>query len=217
LLPGLRQPPLVRRPGDTEGAIRTIGPGTPPAGITERVGIPGLTRIAGSRCATPDACTFADDATASPRRVSDVLGPQWSRPVSIDGCSMVARMPRYAPAASGTRGTQRIPAAGQNGSSRHVLALFDSSLSRRIEQSSGLLIRGFGVRVPGGAPVLTWGFIAPGHFFVSVLSPVVAPWLLARTDPAIRVLSKTARPAPDPGSCGPRSRRHARPTPIQAH
>jgi hypothetical protein len=56
---------------------------------------------------------------------------------------MVARMPRYAPAASGTRGTQRIPAAGQNGSSRHVLALFDSSLSRRIEQSSGLLIRGY--------------------------------------------------------------------------
>ena len=28
--------------------------------------------------------------------------------------------------------------------------------------SSGLLIRGFGVRVPGGAPVLTWGFVVPG-------------------------------------------------------
>jgi len=40
--------------------------------------------------------------------------------------------------------------------------------------SSGLLIRGFGAQVPGGVPVLTCGFIAPGHFFVSVLSP----WLL---------------------------------------
>jgi hypothetical protein len=28
--------------------------------------------------------------------------------------------------------------------------------------ASGLLIRGFGVQVPGGAPVLTWGFTAPG-------------------------------------------------------
>ena len=26
----------------------------------------------------------------------------------------------------------------------------------------GLLIRGFGVQVPGGAAVLTWGFTAPG-------------------------------------------------------
>ena len=38
-------------------------------------------------------------------------------------------------------------------------------------------------------------------FFVSVLSPC----LLARTDPAIRVLSKTARPAPDAGQ-SPRNR-----------
>ena len=60
---------------------------------------------------------------------------------------------------------------------------------------SGLLIRGFGVQVPGGAPVLTWGFIKLGHLFVSVLSSC----LLGRTDPAIRRLSKTARPAPDAG------------------
>jgi hypothetical protein len=36
-----------------------------------------------------------------------------------------------------------------------VLAFHDSSSRRINEQSSGLLIRGFGVQVPGGAPVLT--------------------------------------------------------------
>jgi hypothetical protein len=38
---------------------------------------------------------------------------------------------------------------------------------------SRLLIRGFGVRVPGGAPVLTWGFIAQGHFFMRPVCPYV--------------------------------------------
>src|SRR5215472_19227669 len=56
--------------------------------------------------------------------------------------------------------------------------------------SSGLLIRGFGVQVPGGAPDLTWGFTASGYFLCVRFVHLVAPWLLARTDPAIRVLSK---------------------------
>ena len=47
---------------------------------------------------------------------------------------------------------------GENGSSRHVLALLDSRSRRISEQISGLFIRGFGVRVPGGAPVLTWHY-----------------------------------------------------------
>ena len=51
----------------------------------------------------------------------------WSRPVHADGCSMVARMPRYGPAPPGIRSTARMRATGQNGSSRHVLALLDSS------------------------------------------------------------------------------------------
>ena len=42
------------------------------------------------------------------------------------------------------------------------------------EQSSGLLICGFGVQVPGGAPILTWGFIAPGHFLCVRFVPMVA-------------------------------------------
>jgi hypothetical protein len=48
--------------------------------------------------------------------------------------------------------------------------------------SSGLLIRGFGVQVPGGAPVLTWGFTTSGHFYAPGLSrfPGPACSLLAR-------------------------------------
>ena len=48
--------------------------------------------------------------------------------------------------------------------SRQFLASLDTRPERRIEQSSGLLICGFGVQVPAGAPILTWGFTAPGHF-----------------------------------------------------
>ena len=70
---------------------------------------------------------------------------------------------------------------------------------------SGLLIRGFGVQVHGGAPVPTWGFIAPGHFLCSRFVPMFAP-LLGRTDPAIQDLSKTTRPAPDPGAGATRIR-----------
>jgi hypothetical protein len=58
---------------------------------------------------------------------------------------------------------------------------------QNVHLSSGLLIRGFGVQVPGGAPVVTWGFITPGHFLCARFLPVVAPWLLARTPPAIRI------------------------------
>jgi hypothetical protein len=70
---------------------------------------------------------------------------------------MFARMPRYGPAQPGIRSAARMRATGQHGSSRHVLALFDSSSRRINEQISGLLICGFGVQVPGDAPVLTWG------------------------------------------------------------
>src|ERR1700677_3658148 len=82
----------------------------------------------------------------------------WYRPVRTDVCSMSARMPRYPPTTSGTRSAAPMRATGQNGSSRHVLALFVSSSRRINEQSSGLLIRGFGVQVPGGAPGLTWPY-----------------------------------------------------------
>ena len=118
----------------------------------------------------PDAYTFADDAPRPAPTASSTSPTQWSRPIRIDVCSMFARMPRYGLALSGTCSAARMRATGQNGSSRHVLALYDSSSRRINEQSSGLLIRGFGVQVPGGAPVLTWVFINPGHLFVSGLS-----------------------------------------------
>jgi hypothetical protein len=104
--------------------------------------------------------------------MSQTPRPYWSRPMRADVCSMFARMPRYAPAPSGIRSAARMRATGQNGSSRHVLALFDSSSKRINEQSSGLLIRGFGVQVPGGAPGLTWGF----RLQVVLLSELVGPW-----------------------------------------
>src|ERR1700722_42936 len=119
---------------------------------------------------------------------------------------MFARMPRYGPAQPGIRSAARMRATGENGSSRHMLALFDSSSRRISEHRSGLLIRRFGVQVPGGAPVPTWGFIAPGHFLCARFVPMFAPCLLGRTDPAIQDLSKTTRPAPDPGTGATRIR-----------
>ena len=93
------------------------------------------------------------------------LWSQWSRPVHIDVSSMFARMSRYTPAARGIRSPSQIMAAAQNGRWRHVSSLLDSSSKKGIELSSGLLIRGFGVRVPGGAPVLTWGNTLPGFLY----------------------------------------------------
>ena len=122
-------------------------------------------------CAAPDACTFADDAHGLPRLRLRRLQIQWSRPAPSDVCSMFARMPRYPPAASGIRCAPPVLATRQNGSSRHVLALLDSTSRRRTERRSRLLICGFGVQVPGGAPNLTCGFTAPSHFYVSVLCP----------------------------------------------
>jgi hypothetical protein len=61
----------------------------------------------------------------------------------IDVCSMFARMPRYTPAQPGIHSAARMRPTGQNGSSRHVLPLFDSRSRRRIECRSGLLIRGY--------------------------------------------------------------------------
>jgi hypothetical protein len=54
---------------------------------------------------------------------------------------------------------------------RHRQAL---SGSRRT-QNSGLLIRGFGVQVPGGAPVLTWCFYRPFTLVDGRFRAVVAP------------------------------------------
>ena len=62
-----------------------------------------------------------------------------------------------------------------------------------------LLIRGFGVRVPGGAPVLTWGFIAPGHFSCVRFVPMLAPCSLASQDRVAAGLSDLAGSGPQRG------------------
>jgi hypothetical protein len=106
----------------------------------------------------PNAYTFPDDAPRPVPAASATSSTQWSRPIRIDVCSMFARMARYGPAPPGIRSATRMRATGQNGSSRHVLALLNSSSESITKHSSGLLIRGFGVQVPGGAPVLTWPY-----------------------------------------------------------
>jgi hypothetical protein len=99
-----------------------------------------------------------------------------------DVCSMFARMPRYALAPSGTRSAAWIRATGQTGSSRHVLALFGSSSRRKSEQRSGILIRGFGVQVPGGAPALIWHYTRFGRPRGGRFGAMFAPRLLVSPD-----------------------------------
>ena len=138
-------------------------------------------------------------------------------PFCSDACSMFARTSRYAPSVRGTRRSPQTRAAVQNGRSRHVPASLGTVAEIKIEPSSGLLIRGFGVQVPGGAPVLTWGFTAPGLFPCVRSVPMFAPCLLARTDPAIRGLSKAGHPAPDAEAFAAKPRRLVRPTPPRTH
>jgi hypothetical protein len=113
---------------------------------------------------------------------------------------------RQRPVSAASRGFRRPDEMAAPGTCRHRPT---PGQSERYEQSSGLLIRGFGVQVPSGAPGLTWGFTTPGHFLSVCFVPVAAPWLLARTDPAIRVLSKTARPVPGAGAFAPDRHRRA--------
>jgi hypothetical protein len=125
---------------------------------------------------TPGTCTNAINCESPFGRSPRCPQLWWSRPMPVPGCSMVARMPRYAPAPSDIHSESRIPATGQNDSSRHVLALFDSRSERIIEQSSGLLIRGFGVQVPGGAPGLSRHYT----HLLCLFSGLVGPWWVQR-------------------------------------
>jgi hypothetical protein len=68
-------------------------------------------------------------------------------------CSMFARMSRYGPVAVSITRHPLSWFAVQSGRSRHASVQNGTRQWSKIEQSSGLLIRGFGVRVPGGAPV----------------------------------------------------------------
>jgi hypothetical protein len=62
-----------------------------------------------------------------------------------------------------------------------------------VELSSGLLIRGFGVRVPGGAPVLTWVYTHSRWPREGRFRPMFAPCLLACRDLVARASLRAPR------------------------
>src|SRR6266700_4973308 len=53
---------------------------------------------------------------------------------------------------------------------------------KKVSLSSGLLIRGFGVQIPGGAPVLTWAYARSGSPCEGRFGAMVAPRLLGSPD-----------------------------------
>jgi hypothetical protein len=63
--------------------------------------------------------------------------------------------------------------------------------------SSGLLIRGFGVRVPGGAPVLTWCYTRSGSLVKAVSGPclLVSPDLVPQAALVGLAPARSARPS----------------------
>jgi hypothetical protein len=84
---------------------------------------------------------------------------------------------------------------GQTGRPRHVPALLDSSSKRKIEQGSGLLIRGVRGSSPWRTLVLTWGFTASGYF-LSARFAAVAARAHGSSDPG---LVKNGLPGADAG------------------
>jgi hypothetical protein len=109
-----RQPLPACRPGRARQGCappshRGARISAPPAGITERVGSPYRTRIAGITLRRPRRLYLCRRCPRPLPAAPQPSSARWSRPVRIDVCSMFARMPRYAPAASGIRSALRIP------------------------------------------------------------------------------------------------------------
>jgi 2-(1,2-epoxy-1,2-dihydrophenyl)acetyl-CoA isomerase len=67
--------------------------------------------------------------------------------------------------------------------------------SAALDLAEELLIRGFGVQVPGGAPVLTWGFTTPGYSSCP-FCPHVCSMFARAHGPSNPGLVKTPGPAP---------------------
>ena len=117
-------------------------------------------------------------------------------------CSMFARLSRHHLTAPGISRQLDWRSRGQNGTARHCPVVAG-------RKSRGLLVRGFGVRVPGGAPVLTWLFCYPftlvGGRFPAVVAPrwLVSPDLVggaAREWQVCRMCIGGPRVPPDAGS-----------------
>ena len=163
-----------------------------PAEITDRVG---RSRRAAAAPSGARVYTFADDPSTSPGR---------TRPARRTGLDLYP--PTFAPCLLGCPGTGRqnpvltsLRLAGLRYSSAcHSVSV--TQVFKKLPLSSGLLIRWFGVQVPGGAPGLAWGFITPGHFYVSVSSP----WLLRGCSRARTLQSGSCQKRPNPAPTSPR-------------
>ena len=147
-------------------------------------------------------------ARLQPAAIRTVAGDPRATPPHV--CSMFARLSRYGPVADGiTRhtypGSLYRPAG--HSISRHYM-------TRRKWKTSRLLICGFGVQVPGGAPILTWDYTRSGSpragRFGAMFAPrlLVSPDLVAGTAPISwhggRVWARWSRPfARMPGSLYP--------------
>src|SRR5260370_15663248 len=88
---------------------------------------------------------------------------------------MFARMSGYHLIVLGITLQQNTPIRGSNGIVRYYPAVDEW-------KTSGLLIRGFGVRVPGGAPVLTWCCTRFGRPRGGRFGAMFAPRLLVSPD-----------------------------------
>jgi hypothetical protein len=162
---------------------------TPPAGITKRVA--SLARPVAQilRCAAPGVYTFTDSGPGS-------------------GLDLSARM--FAPCLLGRPGTGRQDAvltslrlAGLRYSSAcHSIPV--TQVFKKVPLNSGLLIRGFGVQVPGNAPGMTWGFITSGHFYVSVLSRRLLRICSRAQAPQSGACQERPIPVPTPHLCSAR-------------
>jgi hypothetical protein len=98
-----------------------------------------------------------------------------SCPAPKDVCSVFARMSRHCLIVPDIKRYRKWRSRGRNGTAGHL-----SGIRRTL--SSVLLIRGFGVQVPGGAPVLTWGFYHPFRLVDDRSQAMFAPRLLVSPD-----------------------------------
>jgi hypothetical protein len=180
------------RPGhDTPTQPSSAGwPARTRAAATMRRHLSGLHRAASGRGATS-----GDHELCRPAIPDPVTASAWSqrhgaiplpltaeslsagRPGALDHGGLDLCPPMFAPCLLGCPGTGRqdpvlmsLRLAGLRYSSPcHSIPV--TRVFKKVPLSSGLLIRGFGVQVPGGAPGLTWGFRPRVSFMSGLVGP----------------------------------------------
>ncbi len=99
---------------------------------------------------------------------------------------------RQHPAAAGIRPRREVQEGAACSIVRHRLAESNTCCS-------GLLIRGFGVQVPGGAPDLTWGYPRSAWSLRACFVSMFAPRLLVSRDPVAWLVCAPVSPPADGG------------------